>query len=74
MRPTIQLLQEACRITLFTRPNCSLCTQASHVLGQVKAVRPYKYTEVDIVKKQNQAWKDVYDFDVPVVRVAQSNK
>lgn len=65
MRPTLRLLQEACRITLFTRANCGLCTQAKDVLTQVKSVRRFEYSEVDIVK--NQAWKDLYDFDVPVV-------
>lgn len=67
MLATRRLLQ-ACRITLFTRENCGLCVQAKSVLSDVWDKRPFDYKEVDIVKPEAQAWKDLYDFDVPVVR------
>lgn len=66
MRITSRLLQ-SCRITLFTRENCGLCTQAKSVLSQVQQSRPFEFREVDIVKPEAKGWKDLYDFDVPVV-------
>lgn len=66
MFATRRLLQ-ACRITLFTRETCGLCTQAKGVLSDVWDKRPFEYKEVDIVKPESKAWLDLYDFDVPVV-------
>lgn len=67
MRPTSRLCQ-AVRITLFTRPNCGLCDSAKTVLASLGERRPFSYREVDIGKPDAQAWRDLYDFDVPVVR------
>ncbi|CAM1507201.1 Fc.00g068420.m01.CDS01 [Cosmosporella sp. VM-42] len=66
MLATRRLLQ-ACRITLFTRENCGLCVQARSVLSDVWDKRPFDFKEIDIVKPAAKAWKDLYDFDVPVV-------
>lgn len=69
MRVTNRLFQQACRITLFTRENCGLCTQAKSVLSDVWDRRPFEFQEVDIVKSQQiPRWRDLYEFDVPVVR------
>ncbi|KAL1840647.1 hypothetical protein VTJ49DRAFT_255 [Mycothermus thermophilus] len=65
-----RFLQRACRITLFTRPNCGLCTQAKSVLSEVWDRRPFLFQEVDIVKPENKGWRDLYDFDVPVIHVS----
>lgn len=67
MRATSRLLQLPCRITLFTREHCGLCVSARSVLSDVWDSRPFVYKEVDIVKPAAQQWKDLYDFDVPVV-------
>lgn len=69
MRATSRLLQLPCRITLFTREHCGLCVSARSVLSEVWDSRPFVYKEVDIVKPAAQQWKDLYDFDVPVVRI-----
>jgi len=58
------------RLTLFTRANCSLCTEASAVvaraLRQIEPRRP-QYQTVDIDDpRYKQKWS-IYDFDVPVV-------
>ena len=66
MRATSRLLQ-ACRITLFTRENCGLCSQARSVLSKVWDKRPFVFIEVDIIKDESRAWRDLYEFDVPVV-------
>lgn len=66
MRVTSRLMQQ-CRITLFTRKNCGLCDAARSVLSDVWDTRPFAFKEVDIVKPETQSWKDLYDFDVPVV-------
>ena len=69
MRLTTRLLRQACRITLFTRENCGLCTQARSVLSNVWDARPFDFREVDIVKSESKpSWRDLYEFDVPVVR------
>lgn len=67
MRPTARLYQ-AVRITLFTRPNCGLCDSARTVLASLGERRPFSYREVDIGKADAKGWRDLYDFDVPVVR------
>lgn len=66
MRVTTRLLQ-SCRITLFTRENCGLCTQARSVLSDVWDQRPFAFKEIDIIKPESKAWRDLYEFDVPVV-------
>lgn len=60
-------LFQSCRITLFTRKHCGLCIAARSVLSDVWDSRPFDFKEVDIVKPESQSWKDLYDFDVPVV-------
>lgn len=68
MRATTRLLQHACRITLFTRENCGLCTQARDVLSKVWDARHFEYTEIDIIKSEAKPqWRDLYEFDTPVV-------
>jgi hypothetical protein len=67
MRATSRLFQLPCRITLFTREHCGLCVSARAVLSDVWDSRPFVYNEIDIVKPAAQQWKDLYDFDVPVV-------
>ena len=68
MLPTRRLLQ-ACRITLFTRQNCGLCVQARSVLSDVWDSRPFVFNEVDIIKPDSKGWRDLYEMDVPVVRL-----
>lgn len=64
-RATSRLLD--CRITLFTRANCSLCDTAKAVVSKVKETRPLKYDEIDVMEPGQDNWKDAYEFDTPVV-------
>ncbi|MBE3043940.1 glutaredoxin family protein [Candidatus Bathyarchaeota archaeon] len=66
MRPTARLSQ-AIRITLFTRSGCGLCDSAKTVLANLGARRSFAYSEVDINAVEAKGWRDLYDFDVPVV-------
>ena len=66
MFATRRLLQ-ACRITLFSRDDCGLCTQAKGVLSNVWDKRPFLYTEVNLAKEESKQWRNLYDFDIPVV-------
>lgn len=66
MRVTGRLLQ-SCRITFFSRKTCGLCDQARSVLSDVWDARPFQFNEVDIMKPEAKGWRDLYDFDVPVV-------
>ncbi|KAI9656735.1 MAG: hypothetical protein M1821_003374 [Bathelium mastoideum] len=72
MWPSPRLLRHACQITLFTRANCGLCTQAKEVLSKVWDKRPFEYQEIDVMAAGQQAWKDLYEFDTPVVHVEKS--
>jgi hypothetical protein len=65
-RMTSRLLD--CRITLFTRVNCSLCDTAKAVVGNVKEQRPFEYQEIDVMRPGQEKWKSLYEFDTPVVR------
>lgn len=67
MNASRRLLQ-ACRITLFSRDNCGLCTQAKGVLSDVWDKRPFAYEEVNLALPESNAWRELYDFDIPVVR------
>ena len=77
MHPTLRLLlstttkplpPHTLTITLFTRPTCSLCTTAKHVLAQAWEKRHFEYREVDITDPGNSVGGREYEFDVPVVR------
>lgn len=70
MYPTARLFQHACRITLFTRANCSLCTDAKRVLSSVWDSRPFEYREIDVMKAEEKRWRDFYEFDTPVVSIS----
>lgn len=73
MRATSILLQQCTRLTFFTRANCSLCTDAKGVLSKVWDRRPFEYDEIDVMAPQKEHWKNLYEFDTPVVRFARPN-
>lgn len=70
MRAT-RVLSQNLRLTLFTRANCGLCDSAKQTMTQVQRRKPghFHYAEVDIMKPENKAWRDVYEFDVPVLHL-----
>ncbi|KFA64124.1 hypothetical protein S40285_09867 [Stachybotrys chlorohalonatus IBT 40285] len=71
MFATRSLLQ-SCRITLFTRSNCGLCSQAKGVLSDVWDRRPFDFKEVDLAEPSQRSWKDLYDFDIPVIHISKA--
>ncbi|KAG6008174.1 hypothetical protein E4U43_000203 [Claviceps pusilla] len=68
-----QRLLQACRITLFTRDNCGLCAQAKGVLSEVWDQRPFAYKEVNLALPESNAWRELYDFDIPVIHISKSS-
>ncbi|KAJ5246755.1 hypothetical protein N7468_001738 [Penicillium chermesinum] len=72
MLPTRALWGQA-RLTLFTRAGCGLCDTAKHTVVQLQKRRPFEYVEVDIMEPEKKAWKDVYDYDVPVLHIQSVN-
>ncbi|QPH00281.1 hypothetical protein C2857_003682 [Epichloe festucae Fl1] len=66
-------LLQACRITLFSRDNCDLCTQAKGVLSDVWDKRPFAYKEVNLALPESNAWRELYDFDIPVIHISKSS-
>ncbi|KAE8444256.1 hypothetical protein EG329_000756 [Mollisiaceae sp. DMI_Dod_QoI] len=71
MHPSIRFLHQ-CRITLFTRANCSLCTNAKQTLSTVWDKRPFDYKEIDVMKFEEKRWRDLYEFDTPVIHISLS--
>jgi len=67
MRATTVLRRFTCRLTLFTRKNCSLCDDAKKVLSNVWDRRPFEYDEIDVMETSQEKWKALYEFDTPVV-------
>lgn len=67
MRNTLQLLQLSARITLFTRSNCSLCDSAKLVLRNVAEKRSFDLIEINVMDSNQKKWKDLYEYDTPVV-------
>ncbi|KAJ5767160.1 uncharacterized protein N7511_004776 [Penicillium nucicola] len=72
MFPTRSLLGSA-RLTLFTRAGCGLCDTAKNTVLQLQKRRSFEYVEQDIMEPANKQWKDVYEFDVPVLHVQSVN-
>ncbi|OAQ63316.1 glutaredoxin domain-containing protein [Pochonia chlamydosporia 170] len=68
-----QRLLQACRITLFSRDNCGLCTQAKGVLSDVWDKRPFAYKEVNLALPESNSWRELYDFDIPVIHISKAN-
>lgn len=66
-KATAILRNYTCRITLFTRANCSLCSDAKQVLSGVWDRRPFEYDEIDVMTQNQEKWKALYEFDTPVV-------
>jgi hypothetical protein len=59
-------------VTLFTRASCALCSQGRDVLAKAWERKPFEYNEIDVMVSGNRKWKDVYEFDVPVIHVART--
>ncbi|OJJ49769.1 hypothetical protein ASPZODRAFT_128298 [Penicilliopsis zonata CBS 506.65] len=73
MIPTRALFSQPARVILFTRAGCGLCDTAKRAVLQLHQRRPFDYSELDIMTPANKAWKDVYEFDVPVLHVESGN-
>jgi len=65
LRATSRLLD--CRITFFTRSPCGLCDTAKAVVQNVNKARPLQYHEINVMEPGQEKWRDVYEFDTPVV-------
>ncbi|KAK5464976.1 hypothetical protein LTS15_001539 [Exophiala xenobiotica] len=65
--PTLAL--RSARLTLFTRVNCGLCDVAKSRLMEVQQRRTIDYSEIDIDASEQKQWKNVYDYDVPVLHI-----
>ncbi|OSS49639.1 hypothetical protein B5807_06107 [Epicoccum nigrum] len=66
-RATPRLLE--CRITFFTRSPCGLCDSAKAVVQNVNKTRPLQYWEINVMEPGQERWKDVYEFDTPVIHI-----
>jgi hypothetical protein len=71
MRPSTILRMHSARLTLFTRPNCSLCETAKSQVALARRNRGIvvDYREIDVMAAGQQAWRQLYEFDTPVLHV-----
>lgn len=69
MRASAVLRMHSARLTLFTRANCSLCDTAKTNVMKVREKRPVDYREINVMSKGHEGWKDLYEFDTPVLHV-----
>jgi Glutaredoxin-like domain (DUF836) len=69
MRISPVLRMHSARLTLFTRANCSLCETAKANIATVQRKRPTDYKEIDVMAEGQQKWRDLYEFDTPVLHV-----
>ena len=69
MRPSSVFRMYSARLTLFTRANCSLCETAKTNITKVQKKRPIDYSEIDVMAQGQEHWKDLYEFDTPVLHV-----
>lgn len=42
------------------------------MLSEVWDKRPFEFEEIDIIKPESKTWRDLYEFDVPVVSPPQT--
>ena len=69
MRATLKLLRCGVRLVLFSRGDCSLCETAKAVVSNVRKKNPGSdYVEIDVMGGGNEGWRNLYEFDTPVVR------
>lgn len=61
-------MQNLTCLTLFTRPNCSLCDSAKLVLQSLSKKKHFQLNQLDIMDPVNARWKRIYELDTPVVR------
>ncbi|KAI4207120.1 MAG: hypothetical protein LQ349_009874, partial [Xanthoria aureola] len=69
MHVTREFMRHSANVILFTRPNCSLCENAKVVIQSVSRLRSFEYREVNIMSHGQESWKQLYEFDTPVVHV-----
>ena len=69
MRHSLALRMYTAQLTLFTRANCGLCDVAKTRLAEVQKKRTVEYSEIDIMADGHQKYRNMYEFDVPVLHV-----
>ena len=88
MHATLGLFRPMVRLTLFTRSNCGLCDTAKANISEYLKLQQQQqqkqqqqqqhkgteYSEVDIMAPENQNWRQIYDFDVPVLHIDRNLK
>lgn len=42
------------------------------VLSDVWDKRPFVFREIDIIKHDSEAWRNLYEFDVPVIHISKA--
>jgi glutaredoxin len=66
MRPAARL-QQALKLTLFTRPQCPPCHSAKVVLSRIWRTQPFEYEEIDVSTPGQEAHMEQWGNDTPVV-------
>ena len=69
MRPSHRLSMYSARLTLFTRSNCSLCDVAKSKIAEFQKKRTVEYNEVDVMAAGQKQWKQLYQYETPVLHI-----
>lgn len=64
-----QKADPACKITFFTKPDCTLCDGAMYVIKRVRTTVAFEIESVDITAPGNERWFEAYRHDIPVVHL-----
>jgi hypothetical protein len=57
------------QVTFFTKPDCTLCRAALHVVRRVQGEVGFYLEIVDISAPQHASWHRLYKNDIPVVHI-----
>lgn len=64
----------AVRLSLFTRAHCGLCDAAKLAVARARLPGLAHVEMVDIMAPQHAAWRELYEFDVPVLHVQKAKE
>lgn len=56
-------------VTLFTKPDCTLCVPVKFIIRKTQHANDFDYQEVNIDDEEQKEWFDLYKYDIPVVHI-----
>lgn len=66
---SVKLMRTPPVVTLFTKPQCSLCDTAKFLIQRAKVQVSFDFQSCDISAQGNEALFEKYKYDIPVVHL-----